>query len=239
MLGIPHVSYKGCDLESANEWNRGLYESFQRFPELQKQFGFVGECHERNALIKEALYQSYLEPLKQKFPNHPLSMLEEAAKKQVAADMRAFAISSRTMAESYSTQQILLKDFQGITVNRAFGKDSSAFSRSLSENVTSKFHPDGCTTIRSILDHEIGHQLDTLLDIRTNASVQQLYGSKTCAELTDGLSRYAWDNSNPNAYSEMIAEAWAEYCNNANPRPIAKQIGEIIEDEYRKKFGGA
>ncbi|MEG0614272.1 MAG: hypothetical protein RR540_00840 [Oscillospiraceae bacterium] len=37
--------------------------------------------------------------------------------------------------------------------------------------------------------------------------------------------------------SEMIAEAWAEYCNNPQPREIAKTIGEAIEAEYKKKFG--
>ncbi len=37
-------------------------------------------------------------------------------------------------------------------------------------------------------------------------------------------------------HSEMIAEAWAEYCNNPNPREIAKVVGRTIEEEYRKKI---
>ncbi len=36
----------------------------------------------------------------------------------------------------------------------------------------------------------------------------------------------------------MIAEAWSEYCNNPEPREIAKIIGETIEKEYKKKYGG-
>ena len=51
VLGIPRASYKGCDVETANEWNRGLKDSFDRFPELKKNFGFVGEAHERRIII--------------------------------------------------------------------------------------------------------------------------------------------------------------------------------------------
>ena len=43
-LGIPNVSYRGVDVTTANEWNRGLYDTFNKFPELKSRFGFVGEC---------------------------------------------------------------------------------------------------------------------------------------------------------------------------------------------------
>ena len=89
-----------------------------------------------------------------------------------------------------------------------------------------KFHPAGCDTIRSVLDHEIGHQLDNLLGIGNLQDIQDLYTSRTLRELTDDLSEYAWNNKNKNKFSEMIAEGWAEYCNNPNPREIAKKIGD-------------
>jgi len=43
-------------------------------------------------------------------------------------------------------------------------------------------------------------------------------------------------NNNKNPRRKFVAEAWAEYCNNAKPRPIAKTIGELIEREYKRKF---
>ena len=55
-------------------------------------------------------------------------------------------------------------------------------------------------------------------------------------KITDNLSKYSWKNKNKNPHREFIAEAWAEYCNNSNPRPIAKTIGELIEKEYKDKF---
>lgn len=62
-LGIPNVSYKGVDVTTANEWNRGLSDTFRRFPELKENFGFVGECHERNKALKPVAKNSYLDEL--------------------------------------------------------------------------------------------------------------------------------------------------------------------------------
>ncbi|MDE6833924.1 MAG: hypothetical protein K2J39_06755, partial [Ruminococcus sp.] len=52
VLGIKNVSYKGVDIVTANEWNRGLAETFSKFPELKKQINFVGTCQERNRLLE-------------------------------------------------------------------------------------------------------------------------------------------------------------------------------------------
>ena len=77
-----------------------------------------------------------------------------------------------------------------------------------------------------------------LLDIRNEKVVQDLFEGSTQQELTNRLSRYSWDNNNPDRYSEMIAEAWSEYCNNPEPRKIAETIGQLIEEKYKRKFGG-
>ncbi len=37
------------------------------------------------------------------------------------------------------------------------------------------------------------------------------------------------------ALGEFIAEGWAEYMNNPQPRPIVKAIGERLEELYDKK----
>lgn len=67
--------------------------------------------------------------------------------------------------------------------------------------------------------------------------LNELFDNRTSAEIENILSRYAWENDNPNKYGEMIAEAWAEYCNNLYHREIAQAVGETIEAKYHKKFG--
>lgn len=238
VLGIPGCSYRGVDIHTANEWNRGLLDTFKKFPELKNNFAFVGECHERNKRLKPVVREYYLEKYKKMNPDLPAEVLEPYVEKQVKNFIRSMRVSERTFAQSYSPDSEPYSMFKGITVNRDWGGDSEEFISALKGNVKSKYHPDGCDTIRSVLDHEVGHQIDVLLDIRNEKVVQDLFEGSTQQELTNRLSRYSWDNNNPDRYSEMIAEAWSEYCNNPEPRKIAETIGQLIEEKYKRKFGG-
>ncbi len=235
-LGIKNVSYKGVDVTTANEWNRGLADTFSRFPELKKNFGFVGECHERNAVLKPVVARHITDAYVQQNPNLSLQQLQPYIDEQIRQTMEKLAISRYTIAKSFTSPSEVYKDFIGITVNRDIGKNSANFLDILKRKVASKSSPEHCDTIRSALDHEIGHQLDNLLGIRDIKEIRELYDSRSHKQITDDLSRYAWDNSNPNRYAEFIAEAWAEYCNSPAPRSIAKKIGETIEEEYKAKF---
>lgn len=233
-LNIKNVSYKGCDLKTANEWNKGLYDNFRRFPELKKEFNFVGECYERNKLIKLETKEYYISLLKEKYPYAKNEEIKEVAEKQVKDLMKNLTIGKSTYAQSWSPNHSFFDRYKGITVNKHWGKNSNEFTDMLKRDVDSKFHPIGCDTIRSVLDHEIGHQIDDLLGISNLKEIKELYEKHTNEELTEHISKYSWDNNNPNKYSEFIAEGWAEYCNNTNPREIAKTIGEIIEREYNR-----
>lgn len=236
-LGIQNVSYKGVDVVTANAWNEGLQDSFDRFPELKQNFGFVGEAHERNTMLKPIAKQHYLDELIKRNPSFSLTQLEPYADKKVRSLMKSVQVGKSTYAQSWSPTAAPFSAFRGVSVNKEWGKKSAEFIESLLDDVKGKFHPVGCDTIRSVLDHEIGHQLDDLLGIKNMDEIQNLFNSRSHDELTDALSRYAWKNDNRNRYSEMIAEAWSEYCNNPQPREIAKTIGETIEAEYNKKFG--
>ena len=236
ILKISNVSYKGVDITTANSWNEGLKDTFERFPELRNNFGFVGEAHERNAMLKPILKQYYIDELIKRNPSFSVLEIEPYADKQVRIIMKKLQVGKSTYAQSWSPKNEPFANFKGVSVNKFWGNKSDIFIKELSSDVSSKFHPVDCDTIRSVLDHEIGHQLDDLLNISDIKEVQDLFNNKTQEELTNALSRYAWDNDNNNKYGEMIAEAWAEYCNNPEPREVAKIIGEIIEKEYYKKF---
>ena len=226
-------------METANEWNRGLKDSFDRFPELKKNFGFVGEAHERRTIIRDRVREFFETEWSRKYPNWNDKERKKDAWNQADGWIRSqIKISKNTSAINYAKiDHNIYRNMEGVSVNKEYGKSKTYFIESLKKDVESKHHPVGCDTIRSVLDHEVGHALDTLLGISKMSEVQKLIISLTNEQITTNLSRYSWKNGNSNPHREFIAEAWAEYCNNPNPRPIAKTIGELIESEYRKKFG--
>lgn len=99
--------------------------------------------------------------------------------------------------------------------------------------VNSGFHPDGTENIDSIMHHELGHNIDYLLGLRNDPEVLSLYGSLLKDEVAFGVSGYAAAKG----ISEFIAEAWAEYMTNPNPRVIAQKLGDMIVDKYKQKYG--
>lgn len=226
VLGIKNADYKGTTVEIANEWNRGLADNFSRFPELADNFEFVGTCQNRNRFVKQEYYPYAMDRFKRLNPGYSEKQLDKAVK-QFITKKYAQPISSSVYAQSAKLDRV-----RGITISDKW--QGNALMDAIRRDVETKFHPVGCDSVRSILDHEIGHQIDDLLDLWDNADIERIRRSMTNEEMTEALSRYAWDNSNRMPEREFIAEAWSEYVNNPEPRPVAKQIGEIIEEEYRK-----
>ena len=120
---------------------------------------------------------------------------------------------------------------------------SSWNQENANNNVESKFHPPGCNTKKSVMDHEMGHALDHTYKLGDNKEMKQLHkqirgnsfskgtpgepgykpGQNGYSKTREELSTYATEN-----IGEFISEGWAEFNNSPNPRPVAKAIGEII-----------
>lgn len=226
VLGITRADYKGTSIDVANEWNRGLADSFRRFPELKDNFEFVGTCQNRNKVAKKELYPYVMDKFKRANPRLTEAQLDKAVKKYITKNY-APSIAANTYAQSSRTSIV-----RGVTISDKW--QGQYLIDNLKQDVLHKFHPVGCDTVRSILDHEIGHQLDDLLGISTSPEIKKMYHSMIPSEMTDKLSTYSWRNSNPIKEREFVAEAWSEYMNNPEPRETAKKVGEFIEEKYRQ-----
>ena len=117
-------------------------------------------------------------------------------------------------------------------MNERFAANYESFIKTLEDCVQNKIHPKGCSTIKSIADHEIGHILDDVLGLFTDNYIKGLFGKLTPNQITEGLSEYAWSNTTNPPIKEFIAEAWAEFRNNPKPRELAKKVGEYILRRY-------
>ena len=232
VLGI-NADFKGLSIESVNGWNQGLSDMQEVFPDLvRKRFNFVGESHQRNAIAKQIEFQRQLDWIKQNnVYNWTDAQCEEWAKKKANSFVRKYLSVGNEMASSWSPRPPF-DPCRGICLNRGFYADFESASKSMIRQVEIKWHPDSCSTVKSVFDHEFGHQLDDWLGVGKQKNIQALFDSRTRDQIKDELSEYAWNNHNSNRYSEMIAEGWSEYCNNPNPRPIAMEIGETIERLY-------
>ena len=232
VLGI-NADFKGLSIESVNGWNQGLSDMQEVFPDLvRKRFNFVGESHQRNAIAKQIEFQRQLDWIKQNnVYNWTDAQCEEWAKKKANSFVRKYLSVGNEMASSWSPRPPF-DPCRGICLNRGFYADFESASKSMIRQVEIKWHPDSCSTVKSVFDHEFGHQLDNWLGVGKQKNIQALFDSRTRDQIKDELSEYAWNNHNSNRYSEMIAEGWSEYCNNPNPRPMAMEIGETIERLY-------
>lgn len=101
-------------------------------------------------------------------------------------------------------------------------------------------------SLRGTIAHEFGHSIDKALGIRDLPEIVKLYKdwlgtSKPSSlnysvrnEKAKQLSAYGMDSP-----KEFVAECWAEYTTDPNPRELAKKVGAIIENQYKEKYGKA
>lgn len=222
-LGV-NCSLKGFTkkhMEQIQSIFRSVERHFQCWPELKKETLFVGTIRGRTELMTSALFEEY----KRLYPGRSESLLLDMATKfarKACACPRCYAYS-----HGYGKEYGL----SGICFNTSWAGEK--IDTSLTNDVKSKWHPPGCGTLKAVFDHELGHEIDRLLGLRSNADFVKLYREETAKGLThigDCLSRYAQKNE-----AEFIAEAWSEYLNNETPRPIAAAVGTLIKKLYTEK----
>lgn len=96
-----------------------------------------------------------------------------------------------------------------------------------------KFHPVGCSSVKSTVDHEFGHAIERYIvernkDSKAYNELHEYYIEVSrSGKMGERLSRYAETD-----FSEFIAEGYSEYKNNKPPREVAQKIGELLTKAY-------
>lgn len=96
--------------------------------------------------------------------------------------------------------------------------------------------PRGCNSVKSIMEHEIGHLFDFMLQVSTSKEYRHFIKTVTADQVYNELSHYAVHNGLI-LDREVVAEAYSEYHNNPQPRAIASFIGSLIDKMYRTAYG--
>ena len=224
------ADYKGLDLRVANQVNESAWYTFKEFPEVTERVEYLGESHNRVQLAKAR----YSQEVEEKLEKWGVQRGTKSWNDLYNHSMRSFASSNRISSNVYATSYSnftgkVWEGTNGICVNKANAKEALKMEQSLKRDVSSGFHPLGCDTIKSVIDHELAHQVDRMMDFANSKEFKDAFKGVSRAEIEKGVSRYATTNRH-----EFIAEAWAEYCNNPNPRPLAKKMGELLKEYYKK-----
>lgn len=204
---------------------RSVERHFQCYPELKKETQYVGTIRGR----VEMLVAKKFEELKadSRFAGLGDDYLMEYAKDFI----KQFKVNAKKNIYAYSHGAFKEWGLAGIAFNTMWQGDK--IDDSLKNDVKAKYHPTGTATLKAVFDHELGHEIDRLLGLRSHADFLKIYREETLKgkeHVKDNLSNY----SNKNA-AEFIAEAWSEYLNNEKPRPIAVAVSMLIKKLYAEK----
>ena len=227
VLGIK-ADYTGIDVRCANEWNRGLAAMKNKYPEVAEQIKFVGSMQKRNELLKAEL-KNYAKNNK----------LAKGTKELLDYVLGKLNIKSNRTAESFHVTRLgnnpdeneiikIVNKYAGISLNSNYYNNYDNVIAERKRQVTNGWKPVGCDTMKSIFDHEFGHQIDKLLNVSDTQNVKDFY-KRYKEEIKEGLSKYALTKR-----EEFIAEVWSEYNNNPKPREIANEVGKFIERLWRE-----
>lgn len=134
-----------------------------------------------------------------------------------------------------------------INVNVQYFGDAAKLAKSYERDLLTGFHPAG-TDGYSIITHEIGHAVDGYMTRNGIAEIGSGFNIKNAStvirkralkelkmalkDVPKEVSRYGAKND-----AEFFAEAFAEYMDSKSPRPVAKKVGEIVDelmDKIRK-----
>ncbi|MEG2687697.1 MAG: hypothetical protein RSA24_00870, partial [Clostridia bacterium] len=228
-LLIPNVDYGKLDINVINEMNKCFAQNFALFPELKDKIKFIGDCRARNKLLRQIEYERISKECHREYDERLSSeAIKKIINKRLNKSMKTQLVNPNTMARSSNCTGIY-ENTKGITVNDDYGKDSNSFVEKIKRNVDSGFHPAGTASVKAVLDHEVGHQIDRLIGLQDSDDFKSYRTKLKDDDIKNGLSKYALYSD-----GEFVAEAWAEYCNNESPREIAKNVGEIILRRYEQ-----
>lgn len=135
-----------------------------------------------------------------------------------------------------STYANNLSIVNSVTLNSSWYDDLPKLEKSYANDVMSEWHPQG-TNYNSIITHELGHGLLGYIQSHLGVSGKAIR-SKVLKKLglhikdiNTHLSRYPNNSRDP--VHEFFAEAFAEYMDSPNPRPLAVEFGKEIERIFR------
>ncbi len=260
-FGIPRVSFTGLDKDVIIEIIKALNICYQKFPKLKDVICSIGDnniineeynlafnYHNYIGLDKllsklyysSPLYNKLVDKIKNTKLKEELSLRNEYYQNveydEACLDNLGIFFSlyfrdrinnkylnylfNGYIAIGYSN---LIKEYDLDTINEVYKMDS-----------LDGWSPKHCMDIKESIYHEIGHILFFILDLDKDYRfyrIMQKY-SNDFTLIKEKISEYAYVSYNKGIFSEVVAEAFAEYIYCPNSNNLVYYIGKYIEYKY-------
>lgn len=222
-----------CDFATINIYGlkrflRVVVDVLYRYPKLRSKMCYLGSPKGYSAAM-DRMASGDVEVLR----GFALQYIcEERAARQFGTMMRRLVDAFLSCHDRYIAMAVYafgMFDAVLLDENDYDGYSYIALVSGLRRDAASGFHPQGCGSPESVVYHELGHLIDYLCGLSEKFALRDYVRRLSPDDVRTGLSQYATTST-----QELIAEAFAEWMCNDTPRPIAKQIGRIIDSEYRR-----
>jgi len=224
-----NVSFKGLSDKIATSWTIATTEVLNKYPKLREKLNFIGTTQEGNKLGKLALKPKAEKLVRDSYPEG--TKFEGVLKKSFDDEVKGIlnrAVPSPTK-QTYGVYHNMDSKFRIVSINKNVAKDTTTFIEHVLDGQKLHHWSKGNALTQTAF-HEYGHALDDLLKVSDLPRVKELYITKMGSPRVN-LSSYGGRNR-----EEMVAEAFSEYMGSENPREVAKEIGEIINETYKNRF---
>jgi hypothetical protein len=240
VLEIGQVDFKGLDIDVANAMNESVFQTKSLMPKY-KMNGFGSVTGFQKALEKE-----FLEVYRTNYIYETLVKTRgvEQAEKYILKTVRglipkqsnngiAFSFDFKPMRVGEKTVDV--SKYHGIYMSTKFTKPQlDALVKNMSER---GWFTKGSTDFKYIMNHELGHEIDGLVSFKNDPDFVAIFNREHNAGIgavTDRLSEYGATAGKIRSHRnvEMIAECWAEYTTSKTPRPLAKEVSELMLKKY-------
>lgn len=241
------VNYGSLSVDVCNAMNESANDILAEFPKirsLNKEFGSL-QAKNKN-LIDEAFeiqgealaipIRANMEKLRNKYGDEYFERYygnKETVEKKITEKVKSILknkIGIYKASGEIAHCRYMPPSQAGIVWNEKF-KNSKNFDYTCEVG----FHPQNSGSLKAIVDHEFGHQIDRFIQLKGGektaayTELKNYHSSLSKAEINDGLSKYA-----STKFAEFIAEGFSEYKNNPNPRPMAQKIGKLLTQAYKE-----
>lgn len=218
-LGIPNVNFSKLDIDIVKDIVEALTIVINRYPILKNVICSIGDNNDINnqynmIINSNKLKKTHWEDLVAE-NGSVLSTIQVGTHIPVIKNGKLLEIQ-KFIALAYS-KDLINSSIQELNLN---AKYSAQYG----------YHPKNCTSFKSYIYHEIGHVLDTILNLHRDKDLYDICKkhSNNFKEIRSKISLYACAPD----LRKIIAEAFSEYIIAPNSNDLINAVGNYIDKKY-------